>query len=181
MYSLRCLAVLLLTAASLPLFAADAHELQSKLDQLDVSAGRWIYHGQFLATKTSPATPWTWHEDCRWSANHVFMQCSFSNTWAGKHVNSLVADTYNARDHSFWHYELFSNSDTPDKPFASRMQINGSTRSEAWTQTKNGKSVHNRIVYDFVSDKEVKVVFQQSSDGAHWTTTAKGTGRKISS
>src|SRR5690348_12391497 len=64
------------------------------LRQLDVSAGRWVYHGHFIGGKGVHPGAWTWHEDCRWSDNRVFMLCSFSNTWAGRHVDSEVVDTY---------------------------------------------------------------------------------------
>lgn len=173
------LSLALLASLAPAAHAADATAPMAKLSQLDVSAGDWIYHGKFLATKTSHATPWTWHEHCEWSANHQFMQCSFANTWAGKRVNSLVVDTYNTHDHSFWHYELFNGSDTPDKPFAVKMQINGPLRTESWTQTENGSTRHQRIVYRFQSDEKVKVLFQRSDDGANWSTTAEGVGKKI--
>lgn len=174
-----CLATLvLLVSASPGAFASDASAPAAKLHQLDVSAGDWVYHGKFLATKKSPATPWTWHEHCEWSANHQFMMCSFANTWAGKRVDSLVVDTYNPRDHSFWHYEIFSGSDTPAKPFAAKMQIDGPVRTESWTQTEHGKTGHIRIVYKFQSDEKVTVRFQQSDDGKRWRTTGEGVGTK---
>jgi hypothetical protein len=150
----------------------------SEVGQLDISAGRWVYHGHFVAHKGAPASPWTWHEDCHWSANHAFMLCSFSNTWAGKHVDSVVVDTYNGRDKSFWHYEIFDDDPAANKPFASRMQIDGPTRTESWTETHKGKTVHVRIVYKFASASAVTVLFQESKDGAHWDTTASGTGEK---
>lgn len=155
-----------------------ANPAASRLKQLDISAGEWVYHGHFPATKTSPAVDWTWHENCRWSANNQFMMCSFSNDWGKQHVDSLVVDTYNTHDKSFWHYEIF-NSGADTKPFAARMQIDGNTRTETWTQTHKRKIVHERIVYKFISDKKVEVLFQQSQDGAHWNMTAEGSGEKV--
>ncbi len=148
----------------------------AKLHQLEISAGQWVYHGHFIGGVHPGA--WTWHEDCRWSANRAFMLCSFSNTWAGRHVDSEVVDTYNPRDGAFWHYEIFDNDRSADKPFAARMQIDGPTRSESWTETHGGKAAHVRIVYNFASADKVTVVFQESKDGTHWKTTASGTGEK---
>ncbi|HJS90656.1 MAG TPA: hypothetical protein VJ738_11895 [Steroidobacteraceae bacterium] len=150
----------------------------AKFHELDVSVGRWVYHGHFLAGAGAHPSPWTWHEDCRWSANRVFMLCSFSNTWAGRHVDSEVVDTYDPKADSFWHYEIFNTGRSAGKPFAVRMRIEGATRTETWTETHNGKSVHQRIVYKFASGGKVAVSFEQSADGAHWKTTASGTGEK---
>ena len=149
------------------------------LHQLDVSAGRWVYHGHFVGSKGQRPSDWTWHEDCRWSANRVFMLCSFSNTWAGRHVDSVVVDTYDPHGNSFWHYEIFNTGDSSGKPFASKMRIDGATRVESWTDTRHGKSVRQQIVYKFVSDSKVTVLFQRSQDGTHWQTTASGTGEKL--
>ncbi|MGH8181968.1 MAG: hypothetical protein ACRETR_13425 [Steroidobacteraceae bacterium] len=146
------------------------------LQQLDVSAGHWVYQGQSLGEKGAHPSAWTWNEECRWSANHIFMLCSFSNTWGGKHVDSVVVDTYSRKDGAFWHYEIFNDSGA--KTFASKMQIDGATRTESWTETRKGKSVRERIVYQFTSPSEVTVKFQRSQDGTHWQTTASGKGEK---
>jgi hypothetical protein len=150
------------------------------LTELGVSAGRWVYHGHFLAGKAARPSSWTWHEDCRWSANRAFMLCSFSNDWAGRHVNSVVVDTYDRKTHTFWHYEIFDSGRSVGKPFAARMQINGATRIESWTDTHHGKSVHHRIVYRFTSVNKVTVRFESSKNGTHWRTTANGRGEKNS-
>jgi len=150
----------------------------AKLRELDLSAGTWVYHGRFLRGPKAPASPWTWHEDCRWSGNHVFMLCSFSNTWAGRHVDSEVVDTYDPKGGSFWHYEIFNSGSSAGKPFAVRMQIDGAVRTESWTETRKGESVHQRIVYRFASSERVRVFFEESNDGTHWRTTASGTGEK---
>lgn len=158
--------------------AQDAPTDRARLHELDVSAGRWVYHGHFLGGSGAHPSPWTWHEDCHWSDNRVFMLCSFSNTWAGRHVDSVVVDTYDPKRSTFWHYEVYSTGGSAGKPFASRMQIDGATRTEAWTETRKGRSVQQRIVYKFASANSVTVQFQQSKDGTHWTTTASGTGKK---
>ncbi|HEX4156894.1 MAG TPA: hypothetical protein VHY79_00335 [Rhizomicrobium sp.] len=148
------------------------------LEQLAVSEGSWVYHGRVLGDAKSRPTDFVWHADCRWAANRAFMMCSFSNTWGGKHINSLVVDTYNHRDKAFWHYEIFEDGDAPGKPFASKMQIDGPTRIEEWTESRHGKPIRQRIVYKFASDKKVSMSFQQSEDGKAWKTTASGTGEK---
>lgn len=149
---------------------------ESGLQQLDVSAGHWVYHGESLDGKGAHPSAWTWNEECRWSANHIFMLCSFSNTWGGKHVDSVVVDTYSRKDGAFWHYEIFNDSGA--KPFASKMQVDGATRTESWSETHKGKTVRQRIVYQFTSPGEVTVQFQRSQDGTHWQTTASGKGEK---
>jgi len=158
--------------------AADAPGGGGNLHQLDVSAGRWVYHGHFIGRGGKGAGAWTWHEDCRWSDNRVFMLCSFSNTWAGRHVDSEVVDTYDPQHNTFWHYEIFDSGDSAGKPFAARMRIDGAMRVETWTDSRKGRSVRRRIVYEFTSPDEVTVRFQESSDGSHWQTTAIGTGEK---
>ena len=88
-----------------------------------------MYHGETLNTAFGKAGKWTWNEHCGWSKNRMFMVCSFTNDWGGKIVKSLVVDTYNQKDKSYWHYELF-NSGSGDKPFVSKMDISGNTRIE---------------------------------------------------
>ncbi|MGH6877826.1 MAG: hypothetical protein ACREHV_10685 [Rhizomicrobium sp.] len=147
------------------------------LEQLAISEGNWVYHGQVFGGAGSRPTGFVWHADCRWSANRAFMMCSFSNIWGGRHINSLVVDTFNSHDHAFWHYEIFEDGDAPGKPFASKMQIDGPTRIEEWTESEHGKPIRQRIVYKFLSDRKVTVSFQQYGDKA-WKTTANGTGEK---
>jgi hypothetical protein len=178
----RCLVPgVLLWVSALPVaaLAGNRPAESAKLRELAVSAGRWVYHGEFRPRARAAASAWSWHEDCRWSANRAFMVCSFSNTWAGRHVDSVVVDTYDRHDHTFWHYEVFDSGRSAGKPFAARMQINGPMRIESWTRTRNGKPVRDRIVYDFTSASRVTVRFQQSEDGIHWVTTASGAGEKI--
>lgn len=172
----RYLLLLLLLAGGIssPALAAG----NTGLEQLAISEGSWLYHGQVFGGAGSRPTEFVWHADCRWSANRAFMMCSFSNSWGGRHINSLVVDTFNHHDHAFWHYEIFEDGGAPGKPFASKMQIDGSTRVEEWTESSHGKAIRQRIVYKFASDKKVTVSFQQSEDGKAWKTTANGTGEK---
>src|SRR5580704_7118611 len=124
-----------------PAFAAN----DAGLEKLGVSEGTWVYHGHVSGDAKSHPTDFVWHADCRWSANRAFMMCSFSNDWGGQHINSLVVDTFNGQDHAFWHYEIFEDGDAPGKPFASKMQIDGSTRIEEWTESHHGKTIRQRI------------------------------------
>ena len=148
------------------------------LEQLAISEGSWVYHGRVLGDGKSPPTDFVWHADCRWSANRAFMMRSFSNSWGKKHINSLVVDTYNAHDKAFWHYEIFQDGDDAGKPFAAKMQIDGPTRMEEWSESRRGKTIRQRIVYKFASDRKVSVSFRQADNGNAWKTTASGTGEK---
>lgn len=158
--------------------AAGAVTPAQKLLKLDVAVGRWIFHGKSLDTAFGKAGNWTWNEDCGWSANRLFLECSFDNEWSGKKVRSLVVDTYNARDKSYWHYELFAAGAGGARPFVSRMTIAGSTWTESGQDTVAGKRVRERIVYDFVSADRVDVKIQISRDGKRWVTIDRGEGEK---
>jgi hypothetical protein len=148
------------------------------LEQLGISEGNWVYRGQVFGDAGSRPTDFVWHADCRWSANRAFMMCSFSNTWGKQHINSRVVDTFNRHDKAFWHYEIFEDGDAPEKPFALKMQIDGPTRIEEWTERRHGKAIRQRIVYNFTSDKTVTVSFQQSDYGKAWKTTARGRAKR---
>ena len=165
---LRLLFLLLCTAA-IALGTANAQPVLPELQKLDVSVGRWIFHGTTLKTKSGKPASWTWNEDCRWSPNHLYLLCTFSNVWAGKPVESLVADTYNTRDHGYWHYEFYASGATGDKPFVAPMEINGNT----WIE--HGRK-GMRIVYVWDSPTHVRVTIEQSKDGTHWTVIDQGEG-----
>ena len=157
-----------------------AHTLKSSkgLAELAVSEGHWIYRGRFLQRVGFQKGNWIWDEKCRWAGNLAFMLCSFSNNWNGKRVNSIVVDTYDAQRRSFWHFEIFDSGPSAKKPFVARMSIRGNRRVESWIYKKNGKSMHERIVYIFSDSDRVKVWFQRSATGQAWTTTAVGVGKK---
>lgn len=149
-----------------------------ELQKLDISAGHWVYHGETLNSAFSKVGKWTWDEHCGWSENRVFMMCSFTNDWAGRTVKSLVVDTWNERDHSYWHYEIFSNSGA--KPFTSRMEISGNTHVEIAKGENHGKIQWTRITYVFDTPTHVTVKLESSRDGAHWVTIDEGEGVKQS-
>ena len=79
--------------------ADGAAHLSPESRKLDVSSGRWRFHGTTRDAKTGKVGDFTWNEDCRWSPNARYLECTFSNVWAGRRVESLVVDTYNAKDH----------------------------------------------------------------------------------
>lgn len=176
----RILLLLTLVGASAgpAAFAAGARAPTSELRKLDVSVGRWIFHGRSLNTAYSKAGTWTWHENCRWSANRLFLECSFDNVWSGKRVRSLVVDTYNSTDKTFWHYEFFAAGASGKRPFVSRMTIDGDTWVEYSSGQHAGKPVRERIVYRFAPPARVTVSIELSRDGKRWTTIDRGKGVK---
>ena len=97
---------LLLVCGSMIAFAAASAQVSPELQKLDISTGHWIYHGTTLKTRSGKPASWTWNEDCRWSPNHLYLECTFSNVWNGKPVESLVVDTYNTFDHTYGHDEF---------------------------------------------------------------------------
>lgn len=148
-----------------------AQSTSPELQKLDISTGHWIFHGTTLKTRSGKPASWTWNEDCRWSPNHLYLQCTFSNVWAGKPVESLVVDTYNTTDHRYWHYEFYSGGAPGDKPFVAPMDISGNT----WVE-HGSKGM--RIVYVWDSAKHVRVTIESSKDGANWTVIDRGEGVK---
>lgn len=111
-----------------------AQSLSPELKKLDVSVGRWVFHGKELKTKSDKPGAFTWNEDCRWSPNRLYLECTFSNVWAGKPIESLVVDTYNTRDRSYWHYVRPIASVWPSK--LQRMASTG----PPWTKAKESSS-----------------------------------------
>ena len=173
--------ILSLFAAALvcaPALAAASHSPAPQLQKLDVSVGRWVYHGTTRKTRSGKPGTWTWNEDCRWSPDHVFLECSFTNDWSGKVVKSLVVDTYNSQDRTYWHYELFAAGASGKHPFVSRMSIQGNTWTEFGQDAVRGKKVGERIIYHFTSPTRASVAIQTSTDGIHWTTQDQGEGQK---
>lgn len=171
-----CLFAVVTCVGSAPVWAAGQPGAVPELQKLDISAGHWVYHGETLKSASGKVGKWTWDEHCGWSENRVFMMCSFTNDWAGRTVKSLVVDTWNEKDKSFWHYEIFSNSGA--QPFTSRMEISGNTRVEIAKSENHGRAAWTRITYVFDSPTHVTVKLESSGDGTHWVTVDRGEGFK---
>lgn len=148
-----------------------------ELQKLDVSAGRWVFHGT-SKTKSGKTQPFTWNENCEWSPNRMYLECTFSNVWSGRAVESLVVDTYNTTDHSYWHYEFYAGGEKGDHPFVSRMDVNGNTWIEYGQQAIPGKKTGERIVYHWDPPNRVSVAIETSGDGVHWSAVDQGEGVK---
>jgi hypothetical protein len=161
-----------------PAFAADFPPLPPQLKALDVQAGHWIYHGTTAATATDKAGTFTWDEHCSWSANKLFLNCSFDNDWSGQKVQSLVVDSWNDTDKSYWHYEMFAVGGSGAKPFASKMTVAGNTWTEVGEDDDTGKKSYDRISYVYSSPTQVTVKIEISPDNTHWKTVVEGTGVK---
>ncbi|MGA9855033.1 MAG: hypothetical protein WBR29_07145 [Gammaproteobacteria bacterium] len=158
--------------------AADIQPLSPELQKLNIFIGHWEFHGQTLDTTFGKPGTWTWKEDCRWSDDQNFLLCSFANVWSGKSINSLVVDTYNTKDNSYWHYELFTGGQAGSRPFISKMTVAGNTWTEYGHDEEHGKRISERITYRYNSPTEVDVEIQVSRDGAHWITVDRGRGVK---
>ncbi|MDE3216267.1 MAG: hypothetical protein KGO03_07710 [Gemmatimonadota bacterium] len=165
-------------------FGASAGAQQPRAPQfraLDVQSGHWVYRGTTAPRRAGdkPGT-FTWDEHCGWSADQLFLMCSFDNDWSGRKVQSLVVDTWNSRDKAYWHYEMFAVGASGEKPFASKMTIRGDTWLELGTEIRGGKTTYERISYVYSSPTHVTVKIEVSPDNEHWTTTLDGAGVKQS-
>ena len=161
-----------------PVFAVDFPALAPELKALDAQSGHWVYHGTTAATKTDKAGTFSWDEHCGWSANKLFLMCSFDNDWSGEKVQSLVVDTWNSKDQSYWHYEFFAVGGGGAKPFATKMTIQGNTWIETGEDDDNGKKSYDRITYVYTSSTQVTVKIEISPDQKQWKTVVEGTGVK---
>jgi hypothetical protein len=173
-FTLACCAAL----GAAPLLAAGAQAPSAELQKLDISTGRWVFHGEAINATTGASTPFTWNEDCGWSPNHLFLECTFSNNWNGRAVESLVVDSYNSVDKSYWHYEMYATGQRGSNPFVSRMDIAGNVWTEHGRDVVPGKQTGERIVYTWQSPTRVHVEIQTSKDGTTWTTVDRADGVK---
>jgi hypothetical protein len=148
--------------------APSAKPPASELRLLDVSLGRWVFHGT-SKSRTGKTGTWTWRENCQWSPNRTYLECTFSNVWSGRPAESLVVDTYNTVDHAFWHYEMFSEGERGAKPFAAKMAVTPTT----WIEYGGP---HERITYHWGPAGHVKVAIETSKDGKTWTAVDQGEG-----
>ncbi len=169
--------ILILAVAPLPSFG-QAGASSAARGKLAVSLGRWVFHGQQLHTRSGRPIPWTWKENCRWSSNQLYLECTFSNVWGGRKVESLVVDTWNEADHAFWHYELYAGGEHGAHPYVSHLAIAGNTWIEQ-APTAPGQTARERIVYQWSPPNRVGVVIEDSRDGVHWTAVDRGEGRKL--
>lgn len=172
------IAALIFAALTLAPLAAQAPAASGPA-ALEVSVGRWVFHGQQLRSRSGKPTPWTWNEDCRWSPNHLFLQCTFSNDWNGRKVESLVVDAYNSADHTYWHYELYAGGENGAHPFISTMAIHGNTWVEQGLPSATGQPARSRVVYTWTAPGHVKVVIESTRDGKTWTTVDQGEGTRL--
>jgi len=155
-----------------------AKQRPAELQKLDIATGHWVFHGKSTGTASGKSGSWTWDADCRWSADKLYLLCLFHNTWSGQSVKSLVVDTWNTHDQSYWHYEMFSAGASGKHPFSSRMTIKGNTWVEYGHNKDQGKKIRTRIVYVYASSTRVHVEIQVSKDGKHWKTVDSGEGVK---
>lgn len=159
-------------ATAMTAMRPSAQPAAQQLRLLDVSLGRWVFHGTSRAGRSGKPGTWTWNENCAWSSNHVFLECTFSNVWSGRPAESLVVDTYNTVDHAFWHYEMFSTGGRGAKPFAAKMDVTPTT----WIEYGGP---HERITYQWGPPGHVKVAIETSKDGQNWTAVDQGTGTRL--
>lgn len=170
------LVLLAFALTAIPAFAADFPPLAPELKALDVQSGHWIYHG--TTAFGGKAGTFTWDEHCSWSSNKLFLMCSFDNDWSGDKVQSLVVDSWNAQDKSYWHYEFFAVGGSGDKPFSSKMTIAGNTWTELGEEDDKGKKSYDRISYVYTTPSTVKVKIEVSPDQKTWKTVLDGAGTK---
>jgi hypothetical protein len=161
--------------------AAAGQTPSAELQKLDVSVGHWVFHGTSAATAKRPARPFTWDEQCGWSPNHLYLECTFSNDWGGGHkVESLVVETYNTTDHGYWHYEFFSTGESGKDPFVSRMDVAGNVWTEYGREAIPGKQTGERIIYTWTPPDRVTVTIETSKNGTHWIVVDRAEGVKSS-
>jgi hypothetical protein len=171
--SFAALAALTMT---IPALAGSASTLRPELKPLDIASGTWLYHGETKAVDDQKASKWTWLEECGWSANQAFMTCSFTMNWSDGVVKSQAVSTYNYKDKSYWHYEMFDSDGSGADPFISRMTIANNT----WTNYGKSNKKTYRVIYHFTSPTQVSVLIELTSDNVHWITMAQGEGVKKS-
>lgn len=170
-------ALLWLLALALPLAVAAQKPLSPELQKLDISTGHWLFQGTSRSARGGPPGHFTWDEHCRWSQNREFLACSFSNVWSGRPIESLVVDTYNPTEKTYWHYEIFANG-KGEAPFISKMTIAGNVWTEYGPPSAGGGPPHERITYVWTSPTRVSVKIENTRDGIHWVTADQAVGVK---
>jgi len=162
-----------------PVLGAGTPPLSPELQPLQKAVGKWIYHGENLQTPYTKAGKWDWNVDCGWSANRIYVVCSFIMNWPEGPDHSLSVSTFNTVDKSYWHYEVIDDN-KGSKPVVSRMTIDGDTWTDASDniEADNNTASHYRVVYHYLSSTRVDVKFQVSTDGSHWNMLGQGEGIK---
>lgn len=157
---------------------ADGLTPPPELQQLGVALGHWVFHGTSAATNNRPAQPFTWDSHCDWSPNHWYLECAFSNTYVGRKVESLVVNSYNTTDRTFWHYEFFSAGQSGKNPFVTKMDVKDNVWTEYGREAIPGKQKGQRIIYTWMPPDRVDMKIETSDDGTTWTTVNHAEGRK---
>jgi hypothetical protein len=163
-------------AGAVPALAGSAPTLRPELEPLGIAAGTWLYHGKDKAVAEQKASQWTWLQECGWSANRAFMTCSFTMNSPDGVVKTQSVSTYNYKDKSYWHYEMFDSDASGADPFISRMTIANNT----WTNYGKSNKKTYRVVYHYTSPTQVSVLIELTTDNVHWVTVAQGEGVKTS-
>lgn len=176
-HSLKLASIWVLSVA--PFFSAQAASLPPELQPLDKAVGTWVYHGENLRTAYTKAGKWTWNVQCGWSANHLYLLCSFIMDWPEGIDHSVSISTYNQHDKAYWHYEVLDD-EPGSKPVVSRMSVVGDTWTDATDNVDaNSKAArHYRVIYRYPSPGKAAVKFEISNDGIHWTILGQGKGSR---
>lgn len=172
----RALTFVALTVLASATFAATpfTQNVPRKLQPLGIAVGTWLYNGEDMATPDQKGGKWKWLEKCRWSDNDAFMACSFIMNGPDAVVKSLAISTYNEGDRSYWHYEAFASGGDGGRPFIARMTV----RNNTWTYDGKAADKAYRVIYRYESPLKVTLRIEESRDGVHWMTVARGEGLK---
>lgn len=166
--------VALTVLASAGMASASAQNLAPTLRPLGIAVGTWRYNGENLPTPDQKASKWQWLEKCRWADNDAFMACSFVMNGTDGVVKSLAVSTYNDGDKSYWHYEAFNSGGDGGHPYIASMTV----RDNTWTYDGKEADKIYRVIYHYDSPVKVTLRIELSRDSVHWTTVARGEGRK---
>lgn len=163
-----------------PALAAGMAPLSPELQRLDKGVGTWIYHGENVQTAYTKAGKWSWQVNCGWSANRIFLACSFVMNWPEGTDHSLSISTYNKVDKAYWHYEVLDD-EKGNRPVISHMTVAGDTWIDASDNVDAGnkRASHYRVVYRYASPTRVEVKFEISKDAIHWMTLGQGEGIRL--
>jgi hypothetical protein len=180
MFMDKCLVLSCISSfVSAAALAAEPASLAPELESLNIAVGQWGYQGENRQTAYTKAGKWSWDVDCGWSANRIYLVCSFAMDWPEGPDHSLSISTYNKLDKAYWHYEVIDDY-KGNKPVVARMLIDGNTWTDASNNVDaNGKATSQyRVVYQYTSTTHVNVKFEASDDATHWMLLGEGEGIK---